>query len=409
MSTHRTATVADWSSQRGVSLIELMVAITIALLLTLGLVQIFGASRSSSMAQEGLSRVQENGRFITQQMQRQLRMAGFGGCAADSERIKNDTSINHMAVFGTGEVDGEYRFQRPVEGFTVGTSTTPLELDDDDDDMVAGNDALIVRTISEESIPVFSRRLDAGTLHITIPAVVSSPDVIAAGSTPAVYALQNCVRADFFEGSIGGSDLTAVGVGGLNVYTTPDSGPWPNLATGKNLLETLAAGGLVGIAEPPKELDYELHRAEYIAYYVKNNAAGVPSLFVRRFERTGTPTDLAAAEELVEGVDGFQMRFGLDTSTPLDGEVDDFLTSTEVVGAAATELDIDARWRRVLSIRVAMLLRSGERAGVSGTEADGSTARTFDLLGVTVTPPNDGRMRQVYETTIAVRNRIFNS
>ena len=409
MSTHRTATVADWSSQRGVSLIELMVAITIALLLTLGLVQIFGASRSSSMAQEGLSRVQENGRFITQQMQRQLRMAGFGGCAADSERIKNDTSINHMAVFGTGEVDGEYRFQRPVEGFTVGTSTTPLELDDDDDDMVAGNDALIVRTISEESIPVFSRRLDAGTLHITIPAVVSSPDVIAAGSTPAVYALQNCVRADFFEGSIGGSDLTAVGVGGLNVYTTPDSGPWPNLATGKNLLETLAAGGLVGIAEPPKELDYELHRAEYIAYYVKNNAAGVPSLFVRRFERTGTPTDLAAAEELVEGVDGFQMRFGLDTSTPLDGEVDDFLTATEVVGAAATELDIDALWRRVLSIRVAMLLRSGERAGVSGTEADGSTARTFDLLGVTVTPPNDGRMRQVYETTIAVRNRIFNS
>ena len=409
MSTHRTATVAAWSSQRGVSLIELMVAITIAMLLTLGLVQIFGASRSSSMAQEGLSRVQENGRFITQQMQRQLRMTGFGGCAADSERIKNDTSINHMAEFGTGEVDGEYRFQRPVEGFTVGTSTTPSELDDDDDEMVAGNDALIVRTISEESIPVFSRRLDAGTLHITIPAVVNAPDVIAAGSSPAIYALQNCVRADFFEGSIGGSDLTAVGVGGLNVYTTPDSGPWPNLATGKNLLETLAAGGLIGIAEPPKELDYELHRGEYVAYYVKNNAAGVPSLYVRRFERTASPTDLATAEELVEGVDGFQLRYGIDTSTPLDGAVDEFLTATEVVGAAVTELDIDARWRRILSIRVAMLLRSGERAGVSGTESDGTTARTFDLLGVTVTPPNDGRMRQVYETTIAVRNRIFNS
>ncbi len=408
MSTHRTVTVAARAFQRGVSLIELMVAITIALLLTLGLVQIFGASRSSSMAQEGLSRVQENGRFITQQMQRQLRMAGFGGCAADSERIKNDTSTNHMAVFATGDVDGEYRFQRPVEGFTVGTSTTPTELDDDDDDMVAGNDALIVRTISEESIPVFSRRLDADTLYITIPAVISSPDVIQAGSTAAIYALQNCVRADFFEAVVAGSTMRAVGVGGLNVYTTPDSGSWPNLAAGKNLLDTLVAGGLIGVAEPPKELDYELHRAEYIAYYVKNNAAGVPSLYVRRFERTGDPTSLNTAEELVEGVDGMQLRYGIDTSTPPDGTVDDFLTATEVVGAAITELEVDESWRRVLSVRVALLLRSAERAGTSSTDEDGAT-RTFDLLGVTVTPPADGRMRQVYETTIAVRNRIFNS
>ena len=404
------SSMASRASQRGVSLIELMVAITIAMLLTLGLIQIFGASRASSQMQEGLSRVQENGRFITQQMQRQFRMVGFSGCAADSERVKNDTSVNHLFNVSTGVVASEHRFQRPVEGFTVGTSTTPSELADDAGEMVEDNDALVLRTVGEQGVPVFSRRLDVNNLFVTIPAVVQAPDVIAAGSDPALYALENCVRADFFEASISGSQLTANGLGGLNVYNPVDGGPWSAFAAGKSLLDTLIANGaIVGVAAPPRELDYELHRAEYVAFYIKNNAEGVPSLYVRRFQRTSDPTSLGAAEELVAGVDGMQLRFGFDDSAEVDGTVDDFMTAEEVIGAAVTEGDIDARWRRVLSVRVALLLRSEQRAGVSGTESDGSTARAFDLLGVTVTPPNDGRMRQVYETTIAVRNRIFNS
>lgn len=402
--------LASRVSQRGVSLIELMVAITIAMLVTLGLIQIFGASRASSQMQEGLSRVQENGRFITQQMQRQFRMVGYSGCAADSERVKNDTSVNHMLNASTGLVASEYRFQRPVEGFTVGTSTTPSELTDEAADLVGNNDALVLRTVGEQGIPVFSRRLNGNDLWVTIPAVVQAPDVIAAGNVPAIYALENCVRADFFEASINSSQLTAYGLGGLNVYNPTDGGPWSALAAGKSLLDTLVATGTItGVAAAPRELDYELHRAEYAAFYIKNNAEGVPSLYVRRFERTGDPTSLGAAEELVSGVDGMQLRFGFDDSAEIDGTVDEFLTAEGVIGAATTEAEEDARWRRVLSIRVALLLRSEQRAGVSGTESDGSTARTFDLLGVTVTPPNDGRMRQVYETTIAVRNRIFNS
>ncbi|MBN8480626.1 MAG: PilW family protein [Xanthomonadales bacterium] len=403
--------MASRASQRGVSLIELMVAITIAMLVTLGLIQIFGASRASSQMQEGLSRVQENGRFITQQMQRQFRMVGFSGCAADSERVKNDTSVNHMLDVGTGAVASEYRFQRPVEGFTVGTSTTPTELADDAGNMIDDNDALVLRTVGELGVPVFSRRLDGNNLVVTIPSTVHSPEVIAAAGDPAIYALENCVRADFFEGSISSGQLTANGLGGLNVYDPADGGPWSAFAAGKSLLDTLVANGTIGgvSVAPSRELDYELHRAEYVAFYIKNNAEGVPSLYMRRFERTGTPTALGAAEELVAGVDGMQLRFGFDDSAAIDGTVDEFLTTEEVIGAATTEADKDARWRRVLSIRVALLLRSEQRAGVSGTEADGSTARSFDLLGVTVTPPDDGRMRQVYETTIAVRNRIFNS
>ena len=50
----------------GVSLIELMVALVIAGLITLGIIQIFVGSKVAYQVQEGLSRIQENGRFSLQ-------------------------------------------------------------------------------------------------------------------------------------------------------------------------------------------------------------------------------------------------------------------------------------------------------------------------------------------------------
>ena len=92
--------------QSGVSLIELMIALVIAGLLALGLVQIFGASKTTADMQEGLSRVQENGRFATQFLQRQLRMVGFMGCGADTGRNTQASFVNHLATFPGDVVPG---------------------------------------------------------------------------------------------------------------------------------------------------------------------------------------------------------------------------------------------------------------------------------------------------------------
>ncbi len=64
------------SSQRGLSLIELMVALAIAALLLLGLSEIFIGSKNVYRLQEGMSRVQENARFVLQYMEQNVRMAG---------------------------------------------------------------------------------------------------------------------------------------------------------------------------------------------------------------------------------------------------------------------------------------------------------------------------------------------
>ncbi len=47
----------------GLSLIELMIALTIGLIIMLGVVQVFAASRTAYQLSEGLARVQENSRF----------------------------------------------------------------------------------------------------------------------------------------------------------------------------------------------------------------------------------------------------------------------------------------------------------------------------------------------------------
>ena len=63
--------------QHGMTLIEIMVALVISLFLLTGLLQMFIATRQSSRIQENLSRVQENGRFGIEYINRVVRQAGY--------------------------------------------------------------------------------------------------------------------------------------------------------------------------------------------------------------------------------------------------------------------------------------------------------------------------------------------
>lgn len=63
--------------QAGFSLVELMISLTIATLLMLGLVEIFGSARASYNLQEGLARLQENARYANTFIARSLRETGY--------------------------------------------------------------------------------------------------------------------------------------------------------------------------------------------------------------------------------------------------------------------------------------------------------------------------------------------
>src|SRR5690606_29784673 len=69
--------------QRGVTLVELMVAMLLGLILTGGAIQVFIGNRAAYDFNEGLARLQENGRFAIDSLSFRTRMAGYFGCLPD--------------------------------------------------------------------------------------------------------------------------------------------------------------------------------------------------------------------------------------------------------------------------------------------------------------------------------------
>lgn len=82
--------------QHGMTLIEIMVALVISLFLLAGLLQMFVATRQSSRIQENLSRIQENGRFGIEYINRVVRQAGYRSRAAilNGEAFKQKFNVD---------------------------------------------------------------------------------------------------------------------------------------------------------------------------------------------------------------------------------------------------------------------------------------------------------------------------
>lgn len=70
-------------SSRGIGLIELMVAMTLGLVIVLGVTQIFLAARNTYQSQNAAASIQEDGRFLMSKMAQEIRMTGFFGCQAN--------------------------------------------------------------------------------------------------------------------------------------------------------------------------------------------------------------------------------------------------------------------------------------------------------------------------------------
>ncbi|AMK78282.1 MULTISPECIES: PilW family protein [Methylomonas] len=115
------------SSQRGMTLIEIMIALLIGAFLLTGIIQIFIGSRQSYRMQENMSRLQENGRFALEFLSHDIRMTGFWGCrnptspdidiAGTNDNATNGDSIDN----GTDTITLKGTFTQTPTG-TCGTA-----------------------------------------------------------------------------------------------------------------------------------------------------------------------------------------------------------------------------------------------------------------------------------------------
>ncbi|MBK5969785.1 hypothetical protein CCR91_13685 [Thiorhodovibrio winogradskyi] len=97
-------------SARGVTMVELLVGMTIGLFLTGGIIALLLGTKQSYRSNEALSEVQENGRFATELLAQQLRMAGSLGCqrslmlqntAATQNPLMHDFEARPLRLYNT--------------------------------------------------------------------------------------------------------------------------------------------------------------------------------------------------------------------------------------------------------------------------------------------------------------------
>src|SRR5438105_6682831 len=84
--TNRRNRVAMLSRAGGHTIVEVMVALTISLLVMVGVASLFASSRTTYQADEGLAHLQENARFASDVLNREIRMAGLFGCMPGTDK-----------------------------------------------------------------------------------------------------------------------------------------------------------------------------------------------------------------------------------------------------------------------------------------------------------------------------------
>ncbi len=92
--------------QGGLSLVELMIAMVIGLIVMAGLAQILLSGRQSYSTQSGVGALQENGRFATFFLQRDISKAGFPRTTGPSTGAPTVTPFVVPTLPGTGTFEG---------------------------------------------------------------------------------------------------------------------------------------------------------------------------------------------------------------------------------------------------------------------------------------------------------------
>jgi type IV pilus assembly protein PilW len=296
--------VSETSTQRGFTLVEIMIGMVIGLFLTAGIVQMYLANRQSYRFNDALARMQENGRFALETMAGDIRMADFWGCNSD---VKTRTHIDSSP--------GNTSYNPHLHDFSLGLEGLDAE-----------TDRITVRGAGGASLPVLGHGGGGGASDpLLVPGSKSSvADVIGNLNTRVarIVLVSDCRRGDIFQvtslASPSPGGPTSVGFAAL-----PHEGTPGNATSALSAVYTSDARLL-----PLRVATYEVRSAdgEDGLYRISNGNAA----------------------EMVKGVRDMQILYGEDGDG--DGAANRYVTATDVT-------NFDA----VVSVRVALLLISTEQ------------------------------------------------
>lgn len=254
------------TGQRGMTLMELLVAMALGAVLLLTLTQFYSHARRAYTLQSEQARLQENARLALTLIGREVRMAGYLGCDAAVTVVTTATTSPDLptAAFAL-------RGYENGAGWTAPKGVT----------RVAGSDVLrVIRAVPGRSLLAADMASPDAALSLTVNGEgLESNDRLI---------VSNCLGADLFCAS------------SISALTIQHASSCNSSAA---LSRAYSAGAQV--------MAYAQTQ-----FFIGINPSGRAALYQVAWNGSG----LGSAQEWVEGVADLQLRLGLDTN--MDGEVD---------------------------------------------------------------------------------------
>ncbi|CAK0737778.1 type IV pilus assembly protein PilW [Gammaproteobacteria bacterium] len=369
--------------QRGFSLVEIMVGLTVGLVLMTGIIQLFVRNNTTYRIQTAFSRMQENGRFAIETLNNNLRMATYFGCSSSNTKVNvlnNSTDWwKNFAVAPLRGYDGTsgqtFPAVSPSTAGVYGSSAGNRKLGTDAIISLGGGGGYsIISSASGASPPSFT------LANLTKPTggILATGDMVIVCDTlrTSLFQITRVQTAvPLLIEHIAGTSAALPGNSVQNLFPS-------------NTADTYDANSTV--------VDY-IPTAFFIGPSTSAVTNSLYQIQLTTYTTSTPPAVIPIAQEVVEGVDDMQIFYGVDTSG--DGIVDQYQDATNV-----------ANWANVLSVRVYLLMSyksetSDNLVGQLQTYIFPNDVGDSSTTGRIATAPDLQHVYQVFSTTIGIRNR----
>lgn len=281
-----TTGMTEMRQQRGVGLIELMVAMLIGLFLILGAVTVFNQSRNTYRASEGVARLQETARLAIDVIESDIRMANYWGMNNRAEYIVNRAGPSQPPP-------AEFNAQQQTNVSLCGTAAS---------NWVINLNEYLGGSNNSYGLQCAASNYQGGSDVVVIRRANEARP--AALDPNRVYLQTSRIQGTLFV---------------------------PNAACTLPTNPTCIPAAYLPPASESRELEAR-------AYYVSSQSTlrnDVPSLRRKRFANVNTAVagDAILDEEIVSGVEDLQVRLGVDTNG--DSNIDQYVNPGGVPGNAA--------------------------------------------------------------------------
>lgn len=331
--------------QRGVTLIELMIALVLGMLLIGGVISVVLANGQAYRTNEGLSQVQESARTAFELLARDIREAGATGCG-NNDRVAN--TVNNGGAWWQGAWTG-------VRGYDGAIASPAVAFGTGVGERVAATDALQLQGIGGTGLTIESHEPTSANFKINAPTTTFGDGDIL-------------LVCDFNHAAV--FQVTNYNANNVTVIHNTGTGTPGNCSKGLGFPTDCSSTNGNEYTFGPNS---QIAAVSAVTWYIGNNGRpgeGGRSLYRRRLAGAAS----TVTEEIVPGVTDMQLTFRPNDSSPT------FENATTITTPLA--------WDDVTAVQVTL------------------TTTSADTQITTAPNVNNGRLQRDFTTIVGLRNRL---